>query len=85
MTYKLKNPKLRTQKEILQLTQEEKSILKKWVKKGRRRKFMSVAIEEPERINCMSNIRKIIQDSMKEQGITSKEARKALGIKRYEE
>lgn len=34
-------------------------------------------------MTCMSDIRKIIQDSLKEKGITSREARKMLG-KKYE-
>lgn len=38
--------------------------------------------EEP--LTCMSNIKNLIQQSMKEKGITPEQARKSLGIKRYE-
>lgn len=51
---------------------------------------MSVTVERYEveqhekPMNCLRNIRELIQQSMKEQGITPEQARKSLGIKRYE-
>ena len=40
---------------------------------------------EPENLAFMDDIKNVIRQSMKEKGISSKEARKTLGIKRYEE
>jgi hypothetical protein len=35
-------------------------------------------------MECLAEIKKIIQDSMREKGLTATEARKSLGVKRYE-
>lgn len=40
---------------------------------------------DPEKLTFMSDIKNIIQQSMKEKGVSAKEARKTLGDKRYEE
>ncbi|WP_171903828.1 hypothetical protein [Cellulosilyticum sp. I15G10I2] len=39
---------------------------------------------EPTKLNCMKNIRNIVQKAIKEQGLTEREIRKSLGIKKYE-
>lgn len=36
-------------------------------------------------LSCLTDIKRMIQESMKEKGLTPKEARKSLGVKRYEE
>lgn len=40
--------------------------------------------KQAEPLTCMNDIKSLIQQSMKEKGINSKQARKSLGIKRYE-
>ncbi|ADG81780.1 hypothetical protein Tfer_0988 [Thermincola ferriacetica] len=40
--------------------------------------------KEPNKLFAMANMRQLIQNSMKQKGLTSNEARKSLGIKRYE-
>lgn len=37
-----------------------------------------------EPLTCVNDIKNLIQQSMKEKGINAKQARKSLGIKRYE-
>lgn len=48
-------------------------------KKGR-----CMGLSKKESLTCINDIKSLIQQSMKEKGITSKQARKSLGIKRYE-
>lgn len=40
--------------------------------------------EDLRELTCLRKIKELIQQSMKEKGITPKQARKSLGIKRYE-
>ena len=40
--------------------------------------------EYKKQMTCLNDIKVIIQQSMKEKGITPEQARKSLGIKRYE-
>lgn len=47
--------------------------------------FPNDFIDDEPKLTCLSDIKRMIQDSMKMNGITAKEARKAFGIKRYEE
>jgi len=59
-------------------------------KKGVSRMTMAIQTIDHEieskdvKLTCMSNIRKIAQKAIKEKGLTDKEIRKTLGIKRYE-
>ena len=41
-------------------------------------------IQEPERLTCMANLRKMAQTAIKKNGASETEVRKSLGIKRYE-
>jgi hypothetical protein len=43
-----------------------------------------VKYEYKKPMTCVNNMKEIIQQSMKEKGITPEQARKSLGIKRYE-
>ncbi len=47
-------------------------------------KMSPMTIQDLQKINVMSNIRRIAQKAIKEKGLTEQQVRKSLGIKRYE-
>ncbi|GIN23120.1 hypothetical protein [Siminovitchia fordii] len=54
--------------------------------KDEEEKEMATAVkEETDKLNFMDDIKKIIRDTMNEKGLSPKEARKSLGVKKYEE
>ncbi|WP_286909333.1 hypothetical protein [Clostridium sp. UBA1652] len=55
-------------------------IIKKWNKRG---VFMNIKAE-PKTLSCMSRITKIAQKAITSKGLSEKEVRKSLGIRRYE-
>lgn len=44
---------------------------------------MSTISKSPHKLTAMKNIRDIAQEAMKEKGLTLKDVKKSLGIKRY--
>jgi hypothetical protein len=44
----------------------------------------AVTMSGKNNMQCLMEIKRIIQESMKEKGLTAEEARRSLGIKRYE-
>jgi len=46
---------------------------------------MSVVIEKPVAMGTMARMRQIAQEAMKVKGMTEKDVRKILGIKKYEQ
>jgi len=77
----------KSHKRNIGVTKRKTNRLKKGVSRmtmGIQIKDSTVELEENTNFNCMSNIRKIAQMAIKEKGLTNKEIRKTLGIKRYE-
>jgi hypothetical protein len=53
--------------------------------KGKEEKEMATVVEkETDKLHFMDDIKKIIRDTMNEKGLSPKEARKSLGVKKYE-
>jgi len=82
MKIRVKPKRTRFQKRTIGIT--------KPLKKGVSRMTMAIQTIDHEieskdvKLTCMSNIRKITQKAIKEKGLTDKEIRKTLGVKRYE-
>jgi len=47
-------------------------------------KDSNIELEENTKFDCMSNIRNIVQKTIKEKGLTEKQIRMSFGVKRYE-
>lgn len=64
--------------------QRRSTLNRKFTSKGGIRMNTLLKEKEPSKLFAMANMRQLIQNSMKQKGLTSNEARKSLGIKRYE-
>jgi len=84
---RIKPRRTKSHKRIIGITKHRTNRFKKEVVRmtmAIKIKDSTVELEENTNFNCMSNIRKIAQMAIKEKGLTNKEIRKTLGIKRYE-
>ena len=84
---RIKPRRTKSHKRIIGITKHRTNRFKKEVVRmtmAIKIKDSTVELEENTNFNCMSNIRNIVQKTIKEKGLTEKQIRMSFGVKRYE-
>ena len=87
MVIRIKSRTRKSHKMIIGTTRRKTNRLKKGVSRmtmAIQIKDSDIELEENTKFDCMSNIRNIVQKTIKEKGLTEKQIRMSFGVKRYE-